>query len=377
MTLWRLVKYLFLRPPIACCIVGMSIHALIELNNRLFLGRSHISHMMADLEEIPVFGVISFLIPFFVPYVITRISRRILVETVSQSLIKFPQSNPDLVMKLGPSGEALFMNVAAESVLEQLGLEEGEVDELLPEDARSVVSEIIGTDQTAIREREIRGISFEFCFRAFVDEQAVFLSGRDTTRRRELEEEVRRSHGHLVEIGDFAEQTFMHFDPLTFDVAQHYRAIMGHLLREEEEAHSDKPTHIFLAFRGADGHLKGYVYEKKGGNVVWEDEEIEIDPSRQKVAITVGEAEVVWSNWEDEGESLEEYQAQFHERVRAKVGTIERFITYMSQDVALIGFYRGKLVNERVASVLKGFTVYINSLKLISDRVKEATDAFK
>ena len=376
MALWRFIKYLFRRPIIASGAVGISIHALIELSSLLFLGRSYISHMIGDLEEIPVYGALRFLIPFVVPYVVTRISGRILVETATQSLVRFPQSNPDVVMKLGPSGEVLFMNVAAESTLERLGLEEGEVDQLLPDDARSVVSEIIGTDRTLIREREIRGISFEFWFRAFSDEQAVFLSGRDITRRRELEVEMQNSYKHLEAVTNFADQTFKRFDPLQFDAYRHYLAIMGRLLREAHEARFDEPTHIFLAFREADGHLSGHVYMKQNGQVVQGDEEIKIDPFRHKVAITLGEADVVWSNWEEEDESLEEYQNRFHEHIRAEVGTIERFVTYTSQDVALIGFYRGKQLNELDAGVLKGLTIYAQSLKLISDQVSETEGAF-
>ena len=131
---WRFTKYLFRRPLIASGIVGISIHFLIELSSRLFLGRSYISHMMEDMREIPIYGVLRFLIPFFIPYVVTWISNRILVETATQSLIRFPQANPDVVMKLGPSGEVLFMNVAAVSTLERLGLGEGEVQQILPED---------------------------------------------------------------------------------------------------------------------------------------------------------------------------------------------------------------------------------------------------
>lgn len=199
---------------------------------------------------------------------------------------------------------------------------------------------------------------------------------RNITRRRELEKEVRHSYQHLVEVSNFADRTFKRFDPLTFDVSRHYRAIMGHLLREAHEAHFDRPTHIFLAFRQADGHLRGRVYMKRDRAVVEEEEEIAIDPSRQKVAIALGQKDVVWSNWEEEDDSLAEYQTHFHERIRAKVGTIERFVTYTSQDVALIGFYRGKRVTELDACVLKGLTVYARSLNLISDQVRETEDAF-
>ena len=112
------------------------------------------------------------------------------------------------------------------------------------------------------------------------------------------------------------------------------------------------------------------MYWKCDGNVVQDEEEVVVDPTRQNVGITHGQFDVVWSNWEEEKMSLEEYQTGFHPHIREKVGVIERFITYTSRDAALIGFYRGRRVTELDARVLKGLTVYAGSLKLISDQVK-------
>ena len=64
---------------------------------------------------------------------------------------------------------------------------ETEVDRIPPDDIGAIVTEIVGTDRTVTREKQVGRIFFEFQFRAFSDEQAVFLSGRDITRRRELE----------------------------------------------------------------------------------------------------------------------------------------------------------------------------------------------
>ena len=77
------------------------------------------------------------------------------------------------------------MNAAAELSLKMLGLEEAEVDVFLPDDTRTTVMEIVGTDRTVTREKRVGGMCFEFWFRAFPDEQAVFLSGRNMSRRRE------------------------------------------------------------------------------------------------------------------------------------------------------------------------------------------------
>ena len=194
---WRLIKYVFSRPLMASGIVGMSIHGLLELNEHVFKGTSHLSHLAESIGQMPVYGALYLLTPFLVPYLVTRIGSRILMDVESQCQLRFPQANPDIVMKLGPSGEVLFMNAAAASSLKRLGLEVTEVDTFLPDDTPALVAEIIGTDRTVMREKGVDGRCFEFWFRAFPDEQAVFLSGRDMTRRRELEEEVRQANSFV------------------------------------------------------------------------------------------------------------------------------------------------------------------------------------
>ena len=310
------------------------------------------------------------LIPFLVPYVVTRIGSRI--RRRQKPVPKVSSGNPDIrsIRRIN------FTNTAAKLILKRMGMDEADADILLPKDTRTIVEEILGTDRKVFREKKVRGIALEFWFRAFPTEQAVFLSGRELTGRQEIEGQMENSYTNLKLVSDFADRTFKKFDPLTFDVQRHFQAITGQLLREKDGHEFDKPTHIFLAFRSENRHLKGHIYTKQNGRVVRDAEEIHVDPSKDKVAITLGQTNVVWSNWEEEEGSLKNYQNRFHKAVREKVGTIERFVTYTSQDIALIGFYRGKRVNELDASALKGLTVYAQSLKFISDQVAETEDAF-
>ncbi|MFC1583072.1 HD domain-containing phosphohydrolase [Candidatus Neomarinimicrobiota bacterium] len=373
---WNSVRYIFTRPTLASSSVGLGIHGLMQLSQWYFDDTSYLRGLLNNFIDSPVFGLFQIIIPFVVPYIVTVIGRRIRLEAETRSLQKFPQANPDLVMKLDASCNILFMNQSTESFLDQMELDRSAVNQLLPEEAQSIVAEIIGTNQTVTRESQIADRTFEFRFRAFADEQAVFLSGHDISKLMDLEEELRDSYGHLAEMSNFAHRTFKRFDPLRFDVLHHYRAIMGLMLREADETHYDKPTHFFLAFRQPEGQFKGLIYTKQNAQIVEDNEEIVVDPAQAKVAITYGQKEVTWSNWEDEEGNLQEYQANFHERVRAKVGTIERFVTFNSTDVALIGFYKNKRVGELEAQVLKSLTVYAQSLKLISDQVRETEDAF-
>ncbi len=81
---WRFIKYVFSRPLMASGTVGISIHGLLELNEHVFNGTSHMSHLAESIGQMPVYGALYLLIPFLVPYVVTQINRRILMEVEDQ-----------------------------------------------------------------------------------------------------------------------------------------------------------------------------------------------------------------------------------------------------------------------------------------------------
>ena len=130
---WRAIKYAFSRPPIAAAIVGASIHGLLEINGHIFGVVCHVGHLAEVVGDTPAFGLLYLLIPFGVPFGMTQVGKRIFSEFELECELRFPQANPDLVLKLDPAGEILFANAAAQSLSEHVGLGRANLRALGPE----------------------------------------------------------------------------------------------------------------------------------------------------------------------------------------------------------------------------------------------------
>ncbi|MDP6776632.1 MAG: hypothetical protein QGI83_07705 [Candidatus Latescibacteria bacterium] len=182
---WRAIKFAFSRPPIAATLVGASIHGLLEINGHVFGVCCHVGHLAEVVGDAPAFGLLYLLIPFGVPFGMTQVGKRIVSEYEQECELRFPQANPDLVLKLDSSGEIVFANAAAEALPERVGLPRGEVKALLPSDTPSVVAEALETGGTLTRMVSCYREQVEYRFRAISDEDAVFVSGREAHRKEE------------------------------------------------------------------------------------------------------------------------------------------------------------------------------------------------
>ena len=374
--IWTAIRYIFTRPYMATLLVGTTIHVLTEITGKVFASRGHFATIHKELWVDPFHAIVILVIPYGVPYLVTRIGKHILLERQESSLMCYPQANPDLIMRLGRNGEVRFANHAALEAARNLGGEGSGPENLLPDNVSEITQEICGSERTLSAESQFVEHTYELNFRCFGDEESVFVSGRDVTQRLVLEKRLRESYNQLINVSNFADRTFRNFDPHAFELDHHYNAVMTELLGDEVTPEAHRPTHIYLTEMAAGGKLRGYVFCKRDGKLGRHDELIEIDPSSERAAIAVGDDDVAWSNWEDEENSLELYQDLFNPKVREVVGIIERFATYKSGDIAAIGFYRGDRVTELEAYVLKGVAVYAQSLKLISDGVHETEAAF-
>ena len=193
-------------------------------------------------------------------------------------------------------------------------------------------------------------------------------------RQQELKQSIGETTKTFERLAGYLDDTFNEYDPLTFNLDDHYVRIVEALMRDTGQP-GFTPSHLLLAGR-KDNRLIGHIYLRENGQVHKNEEEVVIDLDSDTYSVVSEKSELLCSNWEDAGTSLEEYQQRFHPSVRQKVGTIERFVTYQSGSVAIIGFYQGRPVDESDAQVLKGFTVFSNSLKRISEESRQTRMAF-
>lgn len=371
----RWLRRIFTRPWLAALLVGFAIHGFNALNQWLAGAGSYLESRWLAIWMEPVFGFGQVLIPFLVPWLVTSVGRHLAGLNRAAVLAAFPDANPDVIIKLDSDGSPIYANRAARRWLRDMGEPETAITKLLPEDYCSRLKHE-GPDAVSFTLPFSRaGREVEYLFRRERVGGGIFVAGRDVSSQRDKAhrlETTQRRFRRLVEIVD---GTLSHFDPLSFDRYDHYRRILGTLLRDPRCGPRDKPTHVFLAERRGDA-LEGYIYTCSDAEVIKDPEKIVILPNEPSYAITWGAPQVIAANWRDSGESLTRFQWRFHPCVREKIGEIEGFATYQSGDVAIIAFYRDYTVDHSDAMILKGMAVFGNSLHRVAKATQETEDAF-
>jgi signal transduction histidine kinase/CheY-like chemotaxis protein/HAMP domain-containing protein len=113
-------------------------------------------------------------------------------------LAKFPESNPNLLMKVSPEGEVLYANPSVATKLAEMGLATDLPALLLPSGIREIVR---GLRLEKERKKELAwnagDRTIEYTVFGFADEDAVVFHGVDITERKRMEEQL--SHAHKME----------------------------------------------------------------------------------------------------------------------------------------------------------------------------------
>lgn len=185
--MWPIINKTMTKPPLIALIVGSSIHLLLFINASILMGQNYFRFLASEMSKDPIYGFVKFIVPFLVPYIITLINRKIVWETEIKSLMKFPEANPDMVLRLNEEGQITFRNNAAKHLLADMLPDTQDIQVLLPQDTKEIVAQISGTDQAIRLEHKINDTLLELNFRSFPDESAVFVSGRNITERRQSE----------------------------------------------------------------------------------------------------------------------------------------------------------------------------------------------
>ncbi|RNC67564.1 MAG: HD domain-containing protein [Desulfuromonadales bacterium] len=139
------------------------------------------------------------------------------------------------------------------------------------------------------------------------------------------------------------------------------------------------PRSIFMHRDEGRGVSWGRVFHLRSGEVVEGSEDIIIDPESVYSPSRLTD-EVLVSNWRDTCETVDEYQTNFHPRVKSFIGQpITNFIACRIRGDsagALLAFNYPGEATEYDAGVLLGLAVMIGSLVTLSNGVRETESAF-
>ena len=115
-------------------------------------------------------------------------------EEHSRHLASFPQLNPNPVIEINASGKVIFCNPATERVLEDLGMDRGDVDALLPQDMDTTLRGWDkGTETTCHREIIIKERVFDETVQLVPQFNVARIYANDITERKKAEEEIVRA----------------------------------------------------------------------------------------------------------------------------------------------------------------------------------------
>ena len=135
--------------------------------------------------------------------VLRDITERKRAEEEYLRLATFPRENPNPILESDPAGNMIYINPAAERVLEALGLER--ITDLLPKNHAQLVRAILSEGESvqgigvAVRDR-----IFSWSYHPVPDAGVVHLYGEDITDRQRSEEKVRESEKRFRELYDQA-----------------------------------------------------------------------------------------------------------------------------------------------------------------------------
>lgn len=115
-----------------------------------------------------------------------------------KELSLFPETNPDLVLKLDENGNVLYMNPATQELLSTLSVD---LKELLPDNLHRKIQTVIRTENPITGdETHVKGMFIDYTFALFPDKKSVLLRGKDITTTKEMGHQLEEYSRHLEEI---------------------------------------------------------------------------------------------------------------------------------------------------------------------------------
>jgi PAS domain S-box-containing protein len=112
-----------------------------------------------------------------------------------KELSLFPETNPDVVLKLDGKGNVLYMNPATQNMMDTLSVD---LKEVLPKNVHKKIKTVIktGTPLTG-DEKQIKGVYMDYTYALFPDKQSVLLRGKDITKTKKMEHQLGEYSRHL------------------------------------------------------------------------------------------------------------------------------------------------------------------------------------
>lgn len=174
---WNFVKTIFAKPYLVSILVGFSIHILFEINTLLFYENRYVVNLIHEIINMPFSGSLQLLIPFIVPFIIATVSRKIVRESLDISRYSLFNDYPDLIIQVNAESKIIYLNKAVKNFLSNLHGDEISVSQLLPDDIRKIINDILLNNRHVNRRHEIEDRILNLNITPFMDD-TIIISGR-------------------------------------------------------------------------------------------------------------------------------------------------------------------------------------------------------
>jgi PAS domain S-box-containing protein len=129
-----------------------------------------------------------------------------------QDLAKFPDENPNPVLRVDHAGVILYANEASQLLLSNWGVRQGET---APQLWFGLIAEVLARGATRVFNMQVGERTYSFSVVPILDEGYVYLYGRDITENRELLRKIKAKDDLLRLTGKMAKVGGWEFDAQT------------------------------------------------------------------------------------------------------------------------------------------------------------------
>lgn len=346
------------RPILSALVIGTLINGLVWLSSLLLLGIDPmVSKMHHQWQVSAPLSFIQFTIPYLVPFVVTLFAKGLSRQKIQQLLQQFPESNPNIVMRLNQDLLPDYINPVGQAWLEKHHLNENAYHQLLPD---SIVQGLLHAPNRGevVLEAEKHFGTEIYHFKAKRDALgAVFVTAQDMTENKKLQVTLKNTLLQFNQLTLLLNDNLKAYDPTRFNLFETFKNMLNQVAISADQS-IDVPNYIFCTFAEKDQAAIGQIYQLQDDQAICLTEPFALQSSGYAYAISKGGNDIFYEQWQPEKQTLDDFQQQFNPIVREQVGTIKGYSTYQSGTVSVIGFFKKEKVTYQFNDILKQIAVF-------------------
>ncbi|PLA75357.1 hypothetical protein CYQ88_01965 [Hydrogenovibrio sp. SC-1] len=346
------------KPLLSALVVGSIIHGFILLAMFIFLGIVETQSTLFEKWHLsPSLSLIQFITPYFVPFFVTVFAQELSHQKIQRILQQFPESNPNIVMRLNHDLVPDYINPVGQAWLEKHALDTLSLNSLLPSAMVKKLSNMPRKGGVIYEDEKHFGTE-TYHFKAKVDEfGAVFVTAEDITENKKLQDSLKHTLFQLNQLTLLLNENLNHYDPTQFDLFQTFQTMLKQVALASNQS-IDVPNYVFCTFSEENKAVIGQIYQLNKDQVVGLTEPFKLESTGYAYAISKGKTDIFYEKWQPQQQSLEDFQQQFNPVVRQHVGLIKGYATYQSGSVSVIGFFKTEQFDKQFNDILKQIALF-------------------